>query len=144
MDQTEQKARGFLEMISAKVKPLQATVVGLEGDLGSGKTTFTQITGKLLGVEETIQSPTYVIQKIYKTKHSHFKTFYHLDLYRIEDPQELNMLHLDEVFNNPENLVFIEWPEKAEGSQGSPLASDMIRIKFEFVDQNTRNISYGN
>src|SRR6185295_9824226 len=105
----------FLENLTRMRSP-QATVVGLQGDLGSGKTTFTKIIGKLLGIEETIQSPTFVIQKIYKAKHPIFKKFYHLDLYRIDDPKELNIFHLDEIFNNPENLIFIEWPERSHGA----------------------------
>src|SRR3989344_584801 len=71
------------EILKEKPKK-RALVISLEGDLGAGKTTFTQGFGEALGVREKIQSPTFVILKIYKiNKKSNFKNFIHVDAYRI-------------------------------------------------------------
>ncbi len=88
-----------------------ATIICLTGDLGAGKTTMTQGIGKLLGVNEMITSPTFVIKKIYETTDSDFKNLIHMDAYRLEGEQNLNVFRLDQDFNNPDNLVIIEWPE---------------------------------
>lgn len=138
MEKTENKAEEFLEYLIKKDKSKSATVVALQGDLGSGKTTFTKIIGQLLGIKETIQSPTFVIQKKYETKDTLFKRLYHLDLYRIENPSEIQVLGLERIFEDKENLIFIEWPERAENL----LPNDMINIRFEHVDENTRSITY--
>jgi len=88
-----------------------ATIVCLTGDLGAGKTTMTQIIGKLLGIDETITSPTFVIKKIYETTDLDFKNLIHMDAYRLEGEQNLELFRLDQDFKNPNNLVIIEWPE---------------------------------
>lgn len=67
-------------------------VLLLEGDLGAGKTTFTKGIAKGLGVERTINSPTFTIIKEYKGR----IPFYHMDVYRVSDPEE--DLGFDEYF----------------------------------------------
>src|SRR4051812_21038937 len=89
-----------------------ATVIALQGDLGSGKTTFAQFFGKHLGVKETIASPTFLIQKNYKTWNPFFKELIHIDAYRIEAPKELSILHFEETLSDPAKIILIEWPEK--------------------------------
>lgn len=110
--------------------------VRLEGNLGAGKTTFSKYIGELLGVKETVNSPTFVIQKSYQTTHPFFKQFIHIDLYRIENPKELEPIHFKEILATPDSLIFIEWPEKA----GEYLGSNLPEIKFEHVNENTRTI----
>ena len=63
--QTKEIAKNFIDKLTEKK---EATVVGLSGDLGSGKTTFTKFIASLLGVSENVTSPTFVIEKIYKIK----------------------------------------------------------------------------
>lgn len=89
-----------------------AKVVGLYGDLGSGKTTFTQSLAKYFGVEETIVSPTFVILKIYNLENQKFDRLVHIDAYRLESSEELLKLGFKEIISDPKNLVLIEWPEK--------------------------------
>lgn len=114
----------------------KATVVGLSGDLGSGKTTFSQAVARLLGVNEIVTSPTFVIEKIYKTNNSVFDTFVHIDAYRLESASELENLGFYDLIRSPKTLVFIEWPEKVSAI----LPASLINIKFEFVDENTRKV----
>lgn len=102
-------------------------VVCLHGDLGSGKTTMTQIIGKLLGVTEAINSPTFVIKKVYKTNNTAFETLIHMDAYRLEGEQNIDVFRLDEDFKNSHALMVIEWPEII--SQSIP--SDAIHIFIE-------------
>lgn len=134
----EEFANFFVENLPASSP--QALVIGLVGDLGSGKTTFTQVVAKILGVKELVVSPTFVIQKRYliNSEKCYFKNLIHIDAYRLESGKELLSLNWEEIKNNSENLIFIEWPEKVN----EVLPKDIKIIKFEFVDENTREISY--
>lgn len=89
-------------------------VVCLSGDLGAGKTTMTQLIAKELGVIESLQSPTFVIKKIYDTKSDVFKKLVHMDAYRLEGEENLEVLRLEEDFKSPHTLMIIEWPEMIE------------------------------
>lgn len=123
-----------------------STVVGLSGDLGAGKTTFSKCVAARLGVKEVVTSPTFGIQKQYKAHGADnfgpqaqiFKEFVHIDAYRIEDLREVETLRFVELFQKPKTLIFIEWPEKIE----EVLPKDTILLSFEAIDENTRKISY--
>lgn len=115
----------------------RATVLALYGDLGSGKTTFVQELGKLLGIAQTIQSPTFVIMRRYAIHDPRFKNLVHVDAYRLESPDELSKLGWNELLANPESLIAIEWAERVE-----PLLPEGTRrIRFTFVDEATRVIT---
>lgn len=117
-------------------------VLGLSGDLGAGKTTFSKAVAKELGIQEVVTSPTFGIQKQYKVlnpKYSEiFSEFVHIDAYRIEDIKETEPLRFVELFQKPNTLIFIEWPEKI----AEILPKDTIMLSFESIDENTRKISY--
>lgn len=117
-------------------------VLGLSGDLGAGKTTFSKAVAKELGIQEVVTSPTFGIQKQYKVlnpKYSDiFSEFVHIDAYRIEDIKETEPLRFVELFQKPNTLIFIEWPEKI----AEILPEDTIVLSFETIDENTRKISY--
>lgn len=89
-----------------------ALVIALRGDLGAGKTTFTQVLGRALGVTQIITSPTFIVMKSYDIDHEQFDTLVHLDAYRIEDESELGPLKLAESLHKPRTIVCIEWPER--------------------------------
>ncbi len=91
-----------------------ATVVGLYGDLGAGKTFFTQTVAKTFGVEENIVSPTFVIEKIYELKDQKFSHLIHIDAYRLESSNELLNLGFKKIISDSNNLILIEWPERVE------------------------------
>jgi len=113
-----------------------AFVIGLEGDLGGGKTTFVQGFAKGLGIKEKILSPTFVILKKFKISKGRFKTFYHIDCYRLGDSKDILDLGFNEIISNPENIVIIEWADKIK----SILPKNTKILKFEFIDEKTRKI----
>jgi len=107
--ETREIAKEFLTKLASRKDG--ATVVGLFGDLGAGKTAFTQAIAKELGIKRKVNSPTFVIMKKYDLKHKDFKNLFHLDAYRLKNEKELLSLGWEEMISNPKNLVFIEWPE---------------------------------
>lgn len=91
------------------------SILCLQGDLGAGKTAFTQRLGEVLGVSETIVSPTFTIMKQYETQDVLFKTLVHIDAYRIESLSEVAPLHIQEIITQPHTISCIEWPELIQG-----------------------------
>lgn len=112
----------------------QAIVVGLYGNLGAGKTALTKCIAKELGISTPVTSPTFVIQKIYETKHIFLKRLIHIDAYRLNSGRELQDLNFEEIVDNKNNIVVIEWPENVK----EILPVDHIKIYCEFIDENTR------
>ena len=114
------------------------TVIALIGDLGSGKTTFAQGIGQALGVPRVI-SPTYNIVKHYdlQEKHGQIEALVHLDLYRLDSPEEARSFDLGEIFSQPHDLVLVEWAEKAEKLLPSP----HYRVEFGHLGGDKREIN---
>ena len=109
----------------------RALVLALQGDLGSGKTTFTQGLAKFLKIKGRVNSPTFVVMK-------RFKNFYHIDCYRLKDEKDALELDLKNIMADPKNIVAIEWPEKIK----SILPKNTVFINFKFIDNKTREISF--
>jgi tRNA threonylcarbamoyladenosine biosynthesis protein TsaE len=86
-------------------------VVTLEGDLGAGKTTLVQAICEGYGVREEVTSPTFALVQEYTSARS---PVYHLDLYRLERPDQLDALAGDE-YVSARARVLIEWPDRAAG-----------------------------
>ena len=106
---------------------MKATIVALQGDLGSGKTTFAQGFGKIMGVEENMPSPTFVIMKFYDINWKGFKKLIHIDAYRLEKEEELLHLGWEKLIKDPENFILVEWPERVEGI----IPKDARRVYFK-------------
>ncbi len=113
---------------------LRPKIIALHGDLGAGKTTFVQGFIKALGVRHHITSPTFLIIRKYPLKSKRlnvkgqmFHNVYHLDLYRIHKLKELLDLGFKKMIGSPENIILIEWPERA----GKLLQKNILRINFE-------------
>lgn len=121
--------------------PNRATVVGLYGDLGSGKTTFVQDAAKALGARERLVSPTFLIVKSYKLKVKSFKTLVHIDAYRLKHSDELLKLRFEELLRDPGNLIFLEWADRV----ADVLPRDHIKISLslDFLDERARRIAIG-
>lgn len=115
-----------------------ATVVCLEGDLGAGKTTFTQYCARELGVIDEITSPTFVIQKEYKTQHPVYTHMIHIDAYRLQNAAELEYLGWDNYIQDLHTIIFIEWPSQVSGII---FPENTYHISFKIDSGNSRIIT---
>jgi len=115
-------------------------LVCLKGDLGGGKTTFVQGAAEALGIKELVTSPTFLIMKKYQTPRkkarTSFKSLYHFDCYRVESAQEILDLGWEEIIKEKNNIILVEWAEKIK----EILPKESVWIKFEFVNENKREI----
>jgi tRNA threonylcarbamoyladenosine biosynthesis protein TsaE len=91
-------------------------VVYLRGDLGAGKTTFARAYIHALGYEGYVKSPSYGLLETYEAGG---QKVLHLDLYRIEDPEELEFLALRDLFDD-RAVLLIEWPDRGAGHLPDP------------------------
>ena len=138
-------AKEVLEKASEKARAAdssepKATVIGLYGDLGAGKTTFTQILARDLGVTEHVTSPTFVIQKVYSlspTTSQPFERLVHIDAYRLESSHELEVLGWKELLKEPKTLIAIEWPERVSDI----MPPDHIQLRFALNGEHNRKVT---
>lgn len=108
--QTKTIAKALAKAVLEGGKRKGASVLALAGELGSGKTTFVQGLAKGLGVKEKILSPTFILLREFKIKHSFFQNLYHIDCYRLDNPvQELLHLGFKNIIADPHNIVVVEW-----------------------------------
>ena len=106
-------------------------VVLLNGDLGAGKTTFTQFVFAALGVVGVVNSPTFAILKSYNGK---FK-LHHFDAYRITAEEAIES-GFDEVFEEKDSIKFVEWSENI-----APLIpKDVIVVNINYITETEREI----
>lgn len=106
---SEKETRDFAYKIAQEVQPGQ--VYCLDGDLGVGKTVFTKGFALGLGIEDDITSPTFTIVNEY---HSGRMPFYHFDVYRIGDEDEMFDIGFDEYIDG-NGVCLIEWAELIKG-----------------------------
>lgn len=137
----EQETKKVARLLAGEItkKPLKtkgAIIIGLEGELGSGKTRFVQGFAKGLGVRGRLTSPTFVILRRYAISNKQYANLYHIDCYRLNKPKELLDLDFKEIIGNPQNIVLIEWAEKVK----SILLRSTIWIKFEIISNRERKI----
>lgn len=137
--QTQRAGKFLAESLKGKA------LICLEGELGSGKTTFIQGLARGLGIKERITSPTFVILrrfKVSKIQHqkSNIQHLYHIDCYRIENPKEILDLGFKEILEEKNALVVIEWAERIRGI----LPKDRLVVKFEVVGEKKRRIIFEN
>ncbi len=120
MEQTYQVATpaDFKRVIEGVLQAVlgDTLVIALSGDLGAGKTAFTQELAKYLGVTEPVTSPTFTIMKRYKLPYTkendgRFTTLVHIDAYRLASEAEAAALKLGDTASEPHTLSCIEWPE---------------------------------
>ena len=115
------------EILKTGLHQKHARVIGLIGDLGAGKTTFTQGFAKALGIKKRMISPTFLIFRNYELRIKNYEKFYHADVYRIKKMSELKTIHFNKILTNPKNIVLIEWADQIK----EVLTKDTIWIRFE-------------
>lgn len=106
-------------------------VVALSGELGSGKTTFTQGLLRSLGIKGPYTSPTFVIMKKYG------KNIFHIDAYRVEE-QDILDLGWEEIIGEPRNIIIVEWADRIK----KIIPEDSLWIEFEWLGENNRKIKF--
>jgi len=149
------------EALAGKILSMEtkaAFTIGLEGELGGGKTTFLQGFARGLGIREKILSPTFTIMRKFEIRTSKFeinsktelpgteakgekrtkssspsqspkfRTFYHIDCYRIEEPKELLDIGFKDIASNPKSIVAVEWADKIKNLM--PKNADWIQFKL--------------
>ncbi len=126
-----------------------AAVLALSGELGAGKTSLTQAIAHELGIEESVTSPTFVIEKIYELpgaregealgfRNYRWKFLIHIDAYRLNSKEELKPLGWDDVIANSENLVIVEWPSNVAGA----FPPDAVFAELVVTGETSRELSY--
>lgn len=129
------------ETLALGKKMAQTTLPGallcLRGDLGAGKTTFTQGFLEGLGAERPYTSPTFVIMKQYDLSSSKngIERVYHVDAYRVET-KDLETLGFAEWCEDKKGVVILEWPERVEAL----LPAKRLEIVFKSLSENEREI----
>lgn len=120
-----------------KQSPLKhAFTIALEGNLGSGKTTFIQGFAKGLKIKENVLSPTFLILKQFPVVLKNYKNLYHIDAYRLKNSEELVELGFKDIIKNPENIIVAEWADKIK----KILPKNFLKIKFINLGKNQRKI----
>jgi tRNA threonylcarbamoyladenosine biosynthesis protein TsaE len=132
--QTEQIAADFAR------KTTPGTVVAIYGELGAGKTVFARGFARGLGVTETVSSPTFTIMQEYKLDKDAkgITWFYHLDLYRIENPESALVFGVDEYLSNDNAVLLVEWAERIE----KLLPKNTVRVEISHSGETTRKIRF--
>lgn len=143
-EQTQKIASDFAKKLKG------GEVLCFYGNLGTGKTTFIQALAKALGVKENVTSPTFVLMKQYRIKskepaspagRSRIKNFYHLDVYRLTEPEQALDLGVEEIWSDKNNIIAIEWADKINNI----LPNKKIDLCFESINENERKITiFGN
>jgi len=102
----ESDTKAFGKELAEKLKP--GDVVALTGDLGAGKTTLTKYIAEGLGITEVVTSPTFTIVQEYTGGRL---PLYHFDVYRIDDPEEMDELGYEEYFFGS-GVCVVEWADR--------------------------------
>lgn len=147
--QSNKETQKLGELLAKEIR--NGIVVCLSGNLGSGKTTFTQGLLKGLKIKGPYTSPTFVIMKHYhvthNTKHgikkglrvpcSMFHDIYHIDAYRVGSKDILD-LGWKEIISDSKNIIIIEWAERVK----KIIPKNAIWIKLKWLDENKREIEF--
>ena len=111
------------------------SVFALDGNLGAGKTVFASGFAAGLGIAEPVSSPTFTIVQEYPCAGG---MFFHLDLYRIDNPEAALAFGIEEFLYDPGAIALVEWPERIDGL----FPSNTIRVTIERTDrEETRKIT---
>ena len=138
-EETKKFAEALAKKILKRGPAKHAVVLALKGDLGAGKTTFTQGFYKGLGLKTRVTSPTFILMRRTALKRAKFKNVFHLDFYRIHKISEIPITYFQQIIQLPENIILIEWPERA----ARMMPKNATRINFlHGARENERIIRY--
>jgi len=111
-------------------------VIGLKGELGGGKTTFTQGLAKGMKIDSRILSPTFVIMKNFQLDRK--RRFYHFDVYRISGSSEMKCLGFKEIVKDVNNIIVVEWANLIKDL----MPKNTIWIDFQVESKESRIINF--
>lgn len=132
LEQTQQIAVDL-----AKTFEQTGGIILFTGELGAGKTSFTQGFIKYFGISEKVISPTFLLQRQYQIPNSH-RFIFHLDLYRLSSPVDLKNTGIEEMIQNiSDNIILIEWSEKIKEDD---VPEGSIKVSITKEDENKRKI----
>jgi tRNA threonylcarbamoyladenosine biosynthesis protein TsaE len=110
---SEKETFALAKRLAKKAKGGEA--YALSGDLGAGKTVFVRGFAAGLGVKRSINSPTFVLMKIYPVKkHETIKHLCHIDAYRLRSARDLEAIGAADYLGHKDSVCLIEWPEKVK------------------------------
>ena len=139
--ETQKLAQIFAkEIVKNPLNKKKAIVIGLEGELGAGKTVFVKGFAKGLGIKDKITSPTFVLMKVYnfKNKHSSEPRFlFHFDCYRLKDYHDMVLLGAREFLADPRNIILVEWSDRVQ----KILPVRYIQVHIDHIDKKTRKVT---
>ena len=132
--ETQRLAAELAKKFIKNRKNKKALVIALQGELGAGKTTFIKGFTRALKVIEKVLSPTFVL-----IHRHHLKSgdLYHIDAYRLKSEKDLLKLNIKEIFNNPKNIILIEWADRVKRA----IPKTAVWIYFKHINKNKRRIS---
>lgn len=126
-----EETRGLAEALGRFLNP--GDTLCLVGDLGAGKTAFAQGVARGLDVPGLVTSPTFIIVNEYEGR----LPFYHFDVYRLEDPGEMDSLGFEEYLDG-QGVVLIEWADRITEA----LPAERLEIIITRVDETRRTFSF--
>lgn len=132
LEEIEQVAEEFIKFISES-KNIQSNIFAFYGKMGAGKTTFIKAICKVLGVSDTVNSPTFTIINEYRSNRGF--PIYHFDFYRINKLQEAYDIGTEDYFAG-DGLCLIEWPEKI----AEILPQDCISVSITTNEDLSRSV----
>jgi tRNA threonylcarbamoyladenosine biosynthesis protein TsaE len=136
---SEQETFNFAKVLASRFKG--GEIIGLTGELGSGKTVFVKGFGVGLGIKSNINSPTFNIMKIYnippQNKKNNIIILCHIDAYRLTSGKELAAIGANEYFSNKKTITIIEWAEIVKDI----LPASTIFFKLSALKNNKRQIA---
>ena len=124
LEETKKLAKNFAKELKI------GQVVLLNGDLGAGKTTFTQFVFSALGVKDVVNSPTFAILKSYKGEKC---SLHHFDTYRTNEEEAIES-GFDEILDDRDSIIFIEWSENI----ASLLPKNVIVVNIKLIAEDKR------
>lgn len=129
----EQETLKLAKSVIEKLKQ-KTNVICLFGELGSGKTIFVKGLAGALDIDNySVKSPTYTFVREYTHRKG---KLIHIDLYRLDGPDDLLLEQIEEFYENKNNLVVIEWADRIKDY----LPDKRVDVCFEHIDENTRKI----
>ena len=131
--ETEKFAEAFAREV-LRLKTKKAILIGLEGELGAGKTTFAKGFARGLGIKEEMKSPTFILMRVFRSPTSRGsrtsgRHFFHIDAFRAE-------LDFSEFLKSPRNILLIEWSDKVR----KIMPKKYFQFRFKHIAKNSREI----